>query len=96
MQYLWKILLVSFSTVVCPDHENYSFIGNPPTSKRLSYIQSWEETKKYFEKNGHTIVNRYPVVCRWREDLYYTIASIVDFQRIIENKVVFELPPILW
>jgi alanyl-tRNA synthetase len=76
----------------CPDHENYSFIGNPPTSKRLSYIQSWEETKKYFEKNGHTTVNRYPVVCRWREDLYYTIASIVDFQRIIENKIVFELP----
>ncbi len=76
----------------CPDHENYSFIGNPPTSKRLSYIQSWEEIKKYFKKNGHTIVNRYPVVCRWREDLYYTIASIVDFQRIAENKVVFELP----
>jgi len=76
----------------CPDHENYSFIGNPPTSKRLSYIQSWEEIKKYFEKNGHKIVNRYPVVCRWREDLYYTIASIVDFQRIAENKVVFELP----
>ncbi|MGN6346530.1 MAG: alanine--tRNA ligase-related protein, partial [Candidatus Nitrosocosmicus sp.] len=76
----------------CPDHENYSFIGNPPTSKRLSYTQSWEEIKKYFKKNGHTIVNRYPVVCRWREDLYYTIASIVDFQRIAENKVVFELP----
>ncbi len=76
----------------CPDHENYSFIGNPPTSKRLSYTQSWEETKKYFEKNGHKIVNRYPVVCRWRDDLYYTIASIVDFQRIAENKVVFELP----
>ena len=31
-------------------------------------------------------------MCRWREDLYYTIASIVDFQRIVENKVVFELP----
>ena len=76
----------------CPDHENYSFIGNPPTSKRLSYTQSWEETRKYFEENGHTTVNRYPVVCRWREDLYYTIASIVDFQRIIENKVMFELP----
>ncbi len=76
----------------CPDHENYSFIGNPPTSKRLGYTQSWDETKRYFEKNGHKIVNRYPVVCRWRDDLYYTIASIVDFQRIAENKVVFELP----
>jgi alanyl-tRNA synthetase len=54
---------------VCPDHEDYSFINNPPTSKRLSYIQAWEETKKYFEKNNHKIVNRYPVVCILREDL---------------------------
>ena len=87
-KFYWSLSLRS----CCPDHENYSFIGNPPTSKRLGYIQSWEEIKKYFEKNGHKIVNRYPVVCRWREDLYYTIASIVDFQRITENKVVFELP----
>ena len=87
-KFYWSIV----SRSCCPDHENYSFIGNPPTSKRLGYTQSWQETKKYFEKNGHKIVNRYPVVCRWREDLYYTIASIVDFQRISENKVVFELP----
>ncbi len=87
-KFYWSLSQRSY----CPDHENYSFIGNPPTSKRLSYIQAWEEIKKYFEKNGHKIVNRYPVVCRWRDDLYYTIASIVDFQRIVENKVVFELP----
>ena len=77
---------------ICPDHENYSFIGNPPTSKRFGYTQTWNEIRKYFERNDHTIVNRYPVVCRWREDLYYTIASIVDFQRIAENQVIFELP----
>jgi alanyl-tRNA synthetase len=76
----------------CPDHEDYSFIGNPPTSKRFSYTQTWSEIKKYFKKNGHHIVSRYPVVCRWREDLYYTIASIVDFQRLAENQVIFELP----
>jgi alanyl-tRNA synthetase len=87
-KFYWSLSQRSY----CPDHENYSFIGNPPTSKRLSYIQTWGEIKKYFEKNGHKIVNRYPVVCRWRDDLYYTIASIVDFQRIVENKVVFELP----
>ena len=87
-KFYWSLVQRS----ICPDHEDYSFIGNPPTPKRLSYIQAWEETKKYFEKNGHNIVNRYPVVCRWREDLYYTIASIVNFQRIVENKVVFELP----
>ncbi|NWJ22388.1 alanine--tRNA ligase, partial [Marine Group I thaumarchaeote] len=43
-------------------------------------------------KNGHTSVNRYPVVCRWRDDLYFTIASIVDFQRVMGSKVVFEFP----
>jgi len=77
---------------ICPDHENYTFIGNPPTSRRFSYTQSWEKIKDYFEKNGHSIVNRYPVVCRWRDDLYYTIASIVDFQRVADGKVMFELP----
>jgi alanyl-tRNA synthetase len=76
----------------CPDHENYSFIGNPPTSKRLDFIGAWNEIKEYFEHNGHSITRRYPVVCRWRDDLYFTIASIVDFQRLMKGKIVFELP----
>ncbi|WP_148700137.1 alanine--tRNA ligase [Candidatus Nitrososphaera evergladensis] len=76
----------------CPDHENYGFIGRPPTTKRLDYVNAWKETEKFFSKNGHEIVRRYPVVCRWRDDLYFTIASIVDFQRVMNNQVVFELP----
>jgi len=76
----------------CPDHENYGFIGNPPTSKRLDYVSAWKETERYFSENSHEIVRRYPVVCRWRDDLYFTIASIVDFQRVMGNQVVFELP----
>ncbi len=76
----------------CPDHENYSFIGQPPTSKRLDYVGAWKEVEKFFRSNDHIIVRRYPVVCRWREDLYFTIASIVDFQRVMGNQVVFELP----
>jgi len=76
----------------CPDHENYGFIGKPPTNKHLDYVNAWKETEKFFRANDHKIVRRYPVVCRWREDLYFTIASIVDFQRVIGNKVVFELP----
>lgn len=87
-RYFWSLLNRS----ICPDHENYTFIGNPPTPKRFGYTQSWDEIRKYFEKNGHGIINRYPVVCRWREDLYYTIASIVDFQRVSDNKIIFELP----
>jgi alanyl-tRNA synthetase len=76
----------------CPDHENYSFIGRPPTKKRLDYIGAWKETEKFFHGSGHGVIRRYPVVCRWRDDLYFTIASIVDFQRVVGNKVVFELP----
>ena len=78
----------------CPDHseDTYSFIGEPPTSKRFDYTQSWKEVESFFVNNNHTSINRYPVVCRWRDDLYFTIASIVDFQRVMGSKVTFEFP----
>ncbi len=78
----------------CPEdsEDTYSFIGNPPTSKRFDYLQSWKEVESFFVKNNHTSVPRYPVVCRWRNDLYFTIASVVNFQRIMGSKVVFEFP----
>lgn len=80
--------------VACPDHadDTYSFIGNPPTSKRFDYTEAWKQVESFFVKNGHTSISRYPVVCRWRDDLYFTIASIVDFQRVMGSKVVFEFP----
>ncbi|MGB9002653.1 MAG: alanine--tRNA ligase, partial [Nitrosotalea sp.] len=79
---------------LCPDHieNSYSFIGDPPTRKRFDYTQAWKEVESFFVDNGHKSVNRYPVVCRWRDDLYFTIASIVDFQRVMGSKVVFEFP----
>ena len=76
----------------CPEHDNYSFIGDPPTAKRLDFVKSWEELNSFFKKNSHEVIQRYPVVCRWREDLYFTIASIVDFQRVMNGKIVFEIP----
>ena len=88
-KHFWTI---DSSRLACPDHESYSFIGNPPTSRRLDYVGAWKETEKYFQENNHSIVRRYPVVCRWRDDLYFTIASIVDFQRIVGNQIVFEFP----
>ncbi len=79
---------------LCPDDadDTYSFIGEPPTTKRFDYTQSWKQVEEFFVKNNHTSVSRYPVVCRWRDDLYFTIASIVDFQRVMGSKVVFEFP----
>ncbi len=78
----------------CPDDatDTYSFIGAPPTARRYDYAQAWEQVRAYFEGNGHAAIGRYPVVCRWRDDLYFTIASIVDFQRVMGSKVVFEFP----
>lgn len=34
----------------------------------------------FFESSGHTRVNPYPVLARWRDDIHLTIASIADFQ----------------
>ena len=78
----------------CPEDadDTYSFIGEPPTTKRFDYTQAWKQVEEFFVKNNHTSVSRYPVVCRWRDDLYFTIASIVDFQRVMGSKVVFEFP----
>ncbi|MBI4257701.1 MAG: alanine--tRNA ligase, partial [Thaumarchaeota archaeon] len=79
---------------VCAEQpcQYYEFLGNPPTSLKLDYIETWKRVEEFFAKNGHTSVRRYPVVCRWRPDLFFTVASIIDFQRIEGGKVVFELP----
>ncbi len=79
---------------LCPDDgtDTYSFIGDPPTTKRFDYTQAWKQVEEFFVKNNHTSISRYPVVCRWRDDLFFTIASVVDFQRIMGSKVVFEFP----
>jgi alanyl-tRNA synthetase len=70
----------------------YTFIGRPPTSRKYSYVDAWKAVETFFARNGHAIVKRYPVVSRWRPDLYFTVASIIDFQRVEGGKVVFELP----
>ncbi len=90
-RYYWTL---DDSRDTCPDDsdDTYSFIDNPPTSKRFDYTQAWKQVEEFFVKNNHSSVSRYPVVCRWRDDLYFTIASIVDFQRVMGSKVVFEFP----
>ena len=78
----------------CDDQpcSTYSFIGDPPTSKKFDEVTAWKAIERFFVRNRHTSVNRYPVVSRWRPDLYFTVASIVDFQRVEAGKVVFQLP----
>ncbi|MEQ9715553.1 MAG: alanine--tRNA ligase [Candidatus Asgardarchaeia archaeon] len=66
-----------------PPCESYEFIGNPPTNKKFDYIEMWRFFADYFKKRGHTEIKRYPVVARWRDDLYFTIASISNFQPFV-------------
>jgi len=42
----------------------------------------------FFERHGHERIKPYPVVARWRDDLYFTSASIVDFQPYVTNGIV--------
>ena len=78
----------------CPDDgpDAFSFIGSPPCAEKLDYVRAWQKVRSFFVDNGHEAVGRYPVVCRWRDDLYFTIASIVDFQRVSGSSVAFEFP----
>ncbi|MFX0117100.1 MAG: alanine--tRNA ligase [Candidatus Hodarchaeota archaeon] len=66
----------------------YSFIGNPPTSKRLGYEEAWRAFAGTFEKFGHTEIPRYSVVARHRDDTDFTQASIYDFQPYVVQGLV--------
>ena len=78
----------------CPEYpcSTYTFLGDPPTKHRIGYVEAWRLIESFFVGEGHTSIKRYPVVCRWRPDLYFTVASIVNFQRIEGGRVVFEFP----
>ncbi|MBC7128808.1 MAG: alanine--tRNA ligase [Thermoplasmatales archaeon] len=58
---------------------SYSFIGNPIGRKNDLHSMR-KKFLSFFEENGHEIIARYPVVARWRDDIYLTIASIANFQ----------------
>nr|CBH37222.1 alanyl-tRNA synthetase [uncultured archaeon] len=60
----------------------YSFIGEPIFKER-SVEQIRESFLSFFESHGHTRLKRYPVVARWRDDIYLNIASISNFQPFV-------------
>jgi len=63
----------------------YAFIGNTPVKKKLGYVDTWKTIEKYFTSHKHGYVKPYPTVARWRDDLYFTVASINDFQPYVVN-----------
>ncbi len=68
----------------------YSFIGNPPMKRKYSMGEMREKFLSFFERRGHRRVKRSPVVARWRDDIFLTIASIAVFQPHVTSG---EVPP---
>lgn len=58
----------------------YSFLERPYSRVRLSVRESRRRFIDFFAERGHQPVKPYPIVARWRTDLFLTDASIVDFQ----------------
>ena len=58
----------------------YSFLGNPPTRRQYTLPEMRIQFMDYFAEKGHARIKPYPIVARWRDDVYLVGASIYDFQ----------------
>ncbi|HUT17261.1 MAG TPA: alanine--tRNA ligase, partial [Acidobacteriota bacterium] len=65
----------------------YTFLNDPPTQDSYSLPEIREAFLSFFEKHGHARVKPYPVVARWRSDIYLTHASIIDFQPYVTDGI---------
>lgn len=65
----------------------YTFIGKNVTREKLSLRQARQRFLQFFNKRGHELISPYPVVCRWRDDMFLTDASIVDFQPYVTSGI---------
>ncbi len=86
--YFWS--LVESDTCGDAECEPYSFFKKE--WEQGDYTGMWKKFAGYFKKHGHEVVGRYPVIARWRPDLHFTIASIIDFMRLEQGKVTWEYP----
>jgi len=66
----------------------YTFINNSPTRRRYTVREMREDFLSFFEKREHQRIQPYPVVARWRDDLYFTHASIIDFQPYVTEGII--------
>jgi alanyl-tRNA synthetase len=85
-RYFWS--LGDWATCGEPPCEEYTFIGHSPMNQRLTLHEMREAYLSFFEENGHGRVKRYPIVARWRDDVFFTQASIYDFQPWVLNGVI--------
>ncbi len=58
----------------------FGFIDNSPFDRVLTTGDMRKYFLGFFSERGHTPLERYPVVARWRDDVFLVHASIYDFQ----------------
>ncbi|MEW5937190.1 MAG: alanine--tRNA ligase [Candidatus Thermoplasmatota archaeon] len=63
----------------------YRFLGDSPMNRRMNIHEMREFYLSYFEEQGHKRIARYPITARWRDDVFFTQASIYDFQPWVLN-----------
>ncbi len=59
--------------------DSYSFLGEKITNRRYDIDEMRSTFLNFFSKD-HTLLQPYPVIPRWREDVLLVNASIYDFQ----------------
>jgi alanyl-tRNA synthetase len=67
--------------------QDYTFIGNSPTRGNYDLSSTRSLFQSFFEKNGHRIIDPYPIIARWRGDVYFVGASIFDFQPYVTEGI---------
>ena len=75
----------------CPDRpcSKYEFLYKEyPSTQSLSVEDAREKFITFFKQKGHIYIDPYPVLARWRNDLYLTIASIVVFQPMVTEGLI--------
>ncbi len=66
----------------------YTFIGKPLFKEKLTVNEMRESFLSFLEREGHTRIARYPITARWRDDVFFTQASIYGFQPWVIQGVV--------
>ncbi len=81
-RYFWTLNdeLNTCQDAPCSDYE---FIGRNKEEISIDDVRS--SFIEFFKKRGHTYIEPRPVLARWRDDIYLTIASIAVFQPFVTS-----------
>lgn len=63
----------------------YNFLGNKIMEADTNFVR--KEFINFFKGKGHTEISPRPVLARWREDIFLTIASIAVFQPFVTKGI---------